>query len=120
MSRSLPEWIASSDDAAIPARVKLRVWERCGGKCALTGRKLRPGDAYEFDHIIALANGGRHSEDNLQLVSAAAHREKTNADVALKSKTARIKAKHMGVFPRSPFRIRSRGFEKRRPIEAES
>jgi 5-methylcytosine-specific restriction protein A len=52
MTRNLPEWIAAHDDQAIPQRVKLRIWTRCGGRCALTGRKLRPGDAYQFDHII--------------------------------------------------------------------
>ena len=120
MSRSLPEWIGKTPDSAIPPRVKLRVWERCEGKCALTGRKLRPGDAYEFDHILALANGGEHREANLQLVCSAAHKEKTRSDVALKSKTARIALKHRGQWPKSPFKLRSRGFEKRRvPAEAE-
>jgi 5-methylcytosine-specific restriction protein A len=95
--RSVPEWVGSSPDAAIPPRVRLRIWERFGGRCALTGRKLRPGDHYDFDHIIALANGGEHRENNLQLVSREAHREKTRQDVALKSKAARVRAKHLGI-----------------------
>jgi 5-methylcytosine-specific restriction endonuclease McrA len=99
MTRNLPEWIAAHDDQAIPQRVKLRIWTRCGGRCALTGRKLRPGDAYQFDHIVALANGGEHREQNLQLVAADAHRAKTKADLAVKSKIARTKAKHLGIKP---------------------
>lgn len=114
MSRSVVEWFGKTDDAKIPPRVKLRIWDRCGGRCAITGRKLRPGDDYEFDHIVALANGGAHRETNLQLVCSIAHKEKTRSDVALKSKTARIRAKHLGLMPHSPFKIRSRGFEKRR------
>jgi 5-methylcytosine-specific restriction endonuclease McrA len=75
--RAVPEWIGAHPDQAIPPRVKLRVWERCGGRCALSGKKLMPGDAYDFDHILALANGGENREKNLQLVSRDKHREKT-------------------------------------------
>jgi hypothetical protein len=32
---------------------------------------------YEVDHVIALANGGKHCCKNLQLLSPEAHREKT-------------------------------------------
>lgn len=95
--REVAEWIGAHPDQAIPQRVKLRIWTRCGGRCALTGRKLRPGDAYQFDHILALVNGGAHRESNLQLISAEAHKAKTASDVAIKSKTARVKAKHLGL-----------------------
>lgn len=106
MSRAVPLWIGSSDDAAVPPRVKLRIWEREGGRCWLSGRKIMPGDAWDLDHKLALCNGGRHSEDNLAPALRSKHREKTAEDVALKSKTARIKAKHLGIktgrgFPKS-------------------
>lgn len=112
--RAVEEWVGSSPDAAIPPRVKLRIWERCGGRCALTGRKLRPGDPYDFDHIKALANGGAHAEGNLQVVCRIAHREKTKLDVAEKAKIERIRKKHLGLYPPSKAKIQSRGFEKRR------
>lgn len=95
--RSVEEWRGKSPDSPIPPRVKLRVWERCGGKCALSGRKLAVGEPHDFDHIIALCNGGQNRESNLQLVSRAKHREKTAADVATKSKTYRQRGKHLGV-----------------------
>jgi 5-methylcytosine-specific restriction protein A len=114
--RSCPEWVADHPDRAIPKRVKLRVWQRCDGKCALTGRKLRPGDPHDFDHIIALANGGAHRESNLRLVSREAHREKTGEDAALKAKLDRLHAKHFGYYPESKQKIKSRGFDKRRPM----
>jgi 5-methylcytosine-specific restriction protein A len=113
MTRAVPEWIADHDDQAIPPRVKLRIWERCAGKCALTGRKLRPGDPYDFDHIIALINGGQHREFNLQVVTRVAHKEKTAEDLAIKSKTYRMAAKFNGTWPKSKAKIRSRGFSKR-------
>lgn len=95
--RSVAEWIGSSPDAAIPARVKLRIFERYNGKCAITGRKLMVGDPYDFDHRIPLALGGEHRESNLQLVSKPAHVEKTKADVAAIFKAQRIREKHLGI-----------------------
>jgi 5-methylcytosine-specific restriction protein A len=112
--RSVPLWAGATDDAAVPPRVKLRIWEREGGRCWLTGRKIRPGEAWELDHKIALCNGGRHSEDNLAPALRDAHRAKTAEDVALKAKTARIRAKHLGVYPKSKARLKGRGFEKTR------
>lgn len=113
MSRSLPEWVAASDDAAIPPRVKLRVWARCEGRCAITGKKLRPGDAYQFDHIKALTNGGEHREANLQVVCSEAHKVKTRADVAERVKTDRIRKKHIGAWPAPVRKMQSRPFPAR-------
>lgn len=99
MTRAVPEWIAKHDDQAIPPRVKDRVLEAHGNRCALTGREFRPGDSIDFDHIQALANGGAHRESNLQPVLREAHREKTAEDVGLKAKTARIRKKRFGFTP---------------------
>ena len=97
MSRSVPEWIAKNDDQEIPARVRLRVFEAHGGICQETGRKITPADKWECDHKTALINGGEHRESNLQPVLSEAHREKTKEDVALKSKIARVRNKHIGI-----------------------
>jgi 5-methylcytosine-specific restriction endonuclease McrA len=107
----VPEWVGATPDSAIPTRVKLRIWERCGGRCAISGKKLMPGDAYDFDHIIALSSGGSNSEANLQLVSREAHKAKTRDDVKAKAKIARVKAKHLGLWPAPKRKIQSRGFK---------
>ena len=103
--RATDEWEATNDDQAIPARVKVRVFDRAGGKCAectlpIQG-KLRPA----YDHIQALINGGKHAEGNLQLLCVPCHAVKTKADVAEKSVTARKRAKHLGI--KKPRTIRS-------------
>ena len=62
-SRSLsPNAIGSSDDAPIPPRVRLlRVFEPLIGHLrSLTGHKIRPGDAWQIDHVLALVNGGEN------------------------------------------------------------
>lgn len=113
MARPVPEWIGKTHASDIPSRVRARVFERAGGICHLTGRKIRAGEAWDCDHIIALINGGEHRENNLAPALRDKHREKTAEDVALKSKTARVRAKHLGIYPKSPHRLQSRGFSKR-------
>jgi len=114
MPRTTPEWRGKSDDSRIPPRVRLRVFERHEGKCALSGRKILPGDAWDLDHITALINGGAHVESNLQPVLRDAHRKKTAKDVADKAKVARTRAKHIGaVEPKG--NIQSPGFAPAEP-----
>lgn len=97
MTRSVPEWIGKTDDAKIPARVRLRVFERHNGTCHLTGRKIYPGDEWDCDHIQAICNGGEHRESNLAPALKDAHRAKTAEDVAQKKKDARVAKKHRGI-----------------------
>ena len=99
-ARDVPEWIGAKPDSAIPPRVKLRVWERQDGRCALTGKTIMPGDAWEVDHIVALINGGENREGNLQVVLATAHKVKTRADVADKAKVNRLRLAHLGMKPK--------------------
>jgi hypothetical protein len=104
MSRELPEWIGANDDSAIPARVKVRVFERAGGRCllctlAIVG-KLRPA----YDHRIALINGGENREGNLSLLCVPCHAQKTAGDVAEKATVYRKRLSHLGLKPKGrPF-----------------
>lgn len=95
--RSVEEWVGKTDDSAIPARVRLRVFLRDGGKCWLSGRQIRPGDRWELEHKVALCNGGRHSEDNMAPALAAPHKAKTAADRREKAKNDRVRKKHLGI-----------------------
>lgn len=112
--RIVSEWVARHPDQAIPPKVKARIWIRCQGRCALTGVKLGPGVPHDFDHIKPLSMGGEHREANLQLVSRDAHRRKTAAEAPARAKADRIRAKHLGLYPRSKRPLQSRGFEKTR------
>lgn len=103
MTRSMPPWTAKHDDEAIPPRVRLRVFQRHDGNCAKCTRPLFPGH-WACDHIVALANGGKHAEINLQpLCTNPCHSEKTAADVAEKSMVYRKRAKHLGIKKPSKF-----------------
>lgn len=97
MSRSIDLWVGKTDDAAIPARVQLRVFNKFGGNCAKCTRRLEPGK-WACDHIVALINGGRHAEDNFQpLCTSPCHSAKTAIDVSIKSKNYRVAASHVGI-----------------------
>lgn len=98
MSREVPEWIGANDDTPIPKRVKLRVLLKYQGRCYKTGHKFRPGDPIEFDHVIALCNGGENREGNIApILGGKPHKAKTADDVAEKARVDSIRAKHLGV-----------------------
>jgi len=111
--RTVAEWIGSTPDAKVPARVRLRIWEREGGRCHLTGRKIMAGDQWDLDHRQALCNGGAHAESNLFPALRDKHREKTAADVAQRAKAYRTRKKHLGIAPAPTRKLQSRGFQKR-------
>lgn len=102
MSRSTEEWIGKSDDAKVPPRVRVRIFEREGGVCHLTGRKIDPvRDEWDLDHKLALILGGQHRESNLFPALREHHRKKTAVEMGVKSKIARVKKKHLLGKPKS-------------------
>lgn len=100
--RSVPEWIGTTPDSAIPPRVRLRVFERCDGKCHRCLRKITPADTWIVEHVIAIANGGRNAEGNLSITCGWCKPIKDAEDVALKAKGAKIRARHVGLKPDRP------------------
>jgi 5-methylcytosine-specific restriction endonuclease McrA len=102
--RSLTEWIGKDDDQRPPPRVRVRVFLAHGGVCHITGRKIRPGDEWDVDHVRALCNGGKNRESNMAPALREPHRGKTADDVALRAKGDRVRAKHLGI--QKPRKIR--------------
>lgn len=97
MPRSVPEWIGATPNTAIPPRVKVRVFERAGGKCQECGVKIRQGMVWECDHVVALVNGGANAESNLECVCKPCHGLRTREDVAEKATLAKKRKKALGV-----------------------
>lgn len=96
--REVPEWVGASDDTPAPPRVRLRVFEKFEGRCAMCRRLLRPGH-WALDHKVALVNGGGgNRETNLQpLCTSPCHSGKTREDVAEKSRTRRHRQRNAGI-----------------------
>lgn len=97
MARSVPEWRGKTHDTPVPPRVRLRIFDRHGGICHISGRKIRAGEQWDCDHVIALALGGEHREYNLAPALRELHRAKTAQDVAQKSRIYRKRRSHLGI-----------------------
>ena len=97
MVRELPPWKGANDDTPIPARVKVRTFERFGGACAVCTLSIVGKLLPAYDHVIPIIAGGSNSEDNLQLLCVPCHLLKTKADVKEKSLVYRKKAKNIGL-----------------------
>lgn len=98
MARTVENWVGKTDDAKIPDRVKLRIWIRERGRDYLTGDLIRPGEPYEFEHELALCNGGKHSEDNIRLVKKGkAHKAKTARDLKQRVRNDKATKQHAGI-----------------------
>lgn len=120
MTRKLPEWCGKTPDTPAPPRVRLRVFEAHGGICHISGRKIRPGEPWDLEHIIALINGGENRESNLAPALRDKHKEKTAKDVAEKAETRRKLAKTIGIKPIGMSKIRSAPFAKAFPQRSAS
>lgn len=109
--RAVKEWIGKTPDTPVPPRVRLRVFDRHNGICHISDRKIQPGDKWEIEHIKPLHAGGENRESNLAPALEEPHKVKTKAEMALKKKVNRTRAKHVGaVRPRGG--IANRGFDK--------
>ncbi|HEX5242809.1 MAG TPA: hypothetical protein VFW23_06050 [Tepidisphaeraceae bacterium] len=105
MPRSVTEWIGSGPDAAVPPRVRLRIFDRYGGRCQCgCNRKIMVGEAWDAEDEIAVINGGERRESNLRPFLREHHKAKTASDVAIKSKTYRVRSRHFGIKKRPSFR----------------
>lgn len=113
--RSIPEWIGKTADSAVPPRVRVRVFDRYGGRCQCgCNRKIMVGEAWQCEDTIALINGGERREANLKPWLTEHHKGKTRRDVAEKSMVYRKRAKHLGITLKHA-KIQSRGFDKAAP-----
>lgn len=106
MSRSVSEWVGKTDDAPVPPRVRLRVWDRFNGLCHRCGRKIAAGERWTCEHLKALINGGQNRESNLGITCSWCLNDKNAEDVAEKSKTADQRKAYLGIKAKSGRGIR--------------
>ena len=79
---------------------KLKIFEAAQGCCHICGIKIRAGEKWEAEHIIALAlNGPDYDirESNLAPVHIACHKVKTKDDRQRIAKAKRMATKHAGI-----------------------
>lgn len=116
--RSVEEWVGKTPDSRPPVSVKLRVFARYEGRCYLSGLKIQAGDEWDVEHVkpVHLAQPGENlnRESNMAPALKAPHRVKSGQELTAKAKADRIRAKHLGIYPKSKTPLRSRGFSKTR------
>lgn len=74
------------------AKVKAAIIARQGGLCARSGVPLA-GRRVEYNHVIPLALGGADHPDNLEAITAEAHRELTSQHMGQIAKAKRCEKK---------------------------
>lgn len=95
--RAVEEWIGATNDAPIPPRVRLRVFERYMGICYLSGVKIKAGDDWDIEHVQSLKAGGEHRERNMRPALRMYHRKKTADERSVTAKVDRTRKKHLGI-----------------------
>lgn len=101
--------------AEFSRKTRVLAFERSKGRCESCGALLKVGEG-EFDHILPAALGGSNDLSNCQVLCVPCHRGpegKTAEDVRGIRKADRIKAKHIGAWPKSNRPLMGRGFPKR-------
>lgn len=96
-------------------KTRVLAFERSKGRCESCGARLKVGEG-EYDHVLPASLGGTSDLSNCQLLCVPCHRGpdgKTADDVRGIRKADRIRAKHLGAWPKSRRPIKGRGFPKR-------
>lgn len=99
---------------ALSTKARVALFQRHGGVCHICGGRIQAGEAWEVEHVVALALGGEDGGDNLAPAHVKCHRVKTAQDAKANAKAKRREAIHIGAkAPAQPFA--SRGFPKALP-----
>ena len=93
---------------------RVRLFDLHGGTCHLCGEKIQVGEKWDLEHIVPWELTRDDSDDNVKPAHKHCHKEKTAKDVGEMSKADRIRAKHIGAWPKPKRRLQSRGFAKNR------
>lgn len=88
---------------SISAKERARLFLLHNGICHLCGGKINGAtEAWEISHDVPLALGGEDDDANRLPAHAKCHRARTaGRDVPMIAKADRVRAKHLGLKPRS-------------------
>lgn len=77
---------------------KVRIFDRAHGICHVCKLRIHVGQAWEAEHVIALADGGTDDESNMAPAhKKPCHRAKTGREATDRSKVVRMRANHLGI-----------------------
>lgn len=93
---------------------RVRIFDLHAGRCHLCKEKIQVGECWELEHVVPWELTRDDSDDNVKPAHASCHKAKTVDDTRAIRKADRIRAKHIGAWPESKSKIRSRGFSNSR------
>ena len=83
------------DSRKMSPQRRARLFLLLGPNCAVCTVKIRPGMDWDLDHILALENGGKDEDENLQVLCIHCHEQKTSDDHGLAGHGRRMATKHV-------------------------
>lgn len=95
---------------------RVRLFDLHRGVCHICQEKIQVGEAWDLEHIVPWALTRDDSDGNVKPAHKVCHKEKTAVDIDGITKADRIRAKHIGAWPKSKAPLRSRGFAKTRDV----
>lgn len=80
---------------------RLKIFQALRGECHICGGSIKPGEAWEIEHLIPIGLGGADDATNFRLAHKGCHKDKTREDVGRIAKAKRIERRHIGVRKKS-------------------
>ncbi len=80
---------------------RLNAHDRHGGMCCVCLLPIEPGVPFIDEHVIPLALGGSNDAGNRGMAHIPCAKIKTKRDHATIAKAIRVRAKHIGIKPRT-------------------
>jgi 5-methylcytosine-specific restriction protein A len=78
-------------------RQRLLAHDKHGGTCCVCLQLIAPGEPFIDEHIIPLAIGGSNDTGNRGIAHIQCAKIKTQRDRKMIDKSARVRAKHLGI-----------------------
>lgn len=99
---------------SLTAKERLRLFTLHGGICHLCGGRIDgPREAWDVEHVIALAMGGADDDANRKPAHVKCHKAKTKSDMGALAKAKRNEARYQGARPRPKQKFGIPGLKKK-------
>jgi hypothetical protein len=86
----------------ISTKTRIEIFERHKGICHMCQMRVDAGQEWDISHEIPLEAGGKDDSSNWLVAHRSCHRRHTaKVDIPLIAKVKRIRAKHLGVKPKT-------------------
>lgn len=89
---------------------RVRIFDLNSGICHICDMKIQVAEKWDIEHLVPWELTRDDSDENVRPAHNECHKTKTREDVAGIRKADRIRAKHIGAWPKTRSKIPSRKF----------